>query len=75
MLITPIVFLTIVGGFGNVDSLGHVGRVGLKSLLYFQAGTLVALLVGLIAVNVFQPGTGVHPTLATFAWRATPDST
>ncbi|RCH67622.1 C4-dicarboxylate transporter DctA [Streptomyces sp. SDr-06] len=60
MLITPIVFLTIVGGIGSVDSLGRVGRVGLKSLLYFQAGTLAALLVGLIAVNVFQPGVGVH---------------
>lgn len=60
MLITPIVFLTIVGGIGSVDSLGRVGRVGLKSLLYFQAGTLAALLVGLIAVNVFQPGAGVH---------------
>ncbi|EYT81159.1 C4-dicarboxylate transporter [Streptomyces sp. Tu 6176] len=60
MLITPIVFLTVVAGIGSVDSLGRVGRVGLKSLLYFQAGTLVALLVGLVAVNVFQPGAGVH---------------
>ncbi|MGI5336116.1 C4-dicarboxylate transporter DctA [Streptomyces sp. CA-181903] len=60
MLIAPIVFLTVVGGIGGVDSLGRVGRVGLKSLLYFQAGTLAALLVGLIAVNVFRPGAGVH---------------
>jgi aerobic C4-dicarboxylate transport protein len=60
MLITPIVFLTIVAGIGAVDSLGRVGRVGLKSLLYFQAGTLAALLVGLLAVNIFQPGAGVH---------------
>lgn len=60
MLITPIVFLTVVAGIGGVDSLGRVGRVGLKSLLYFQAGTLAALLTGLLAVNVFQPGAGVH---------------
>ncbi|MFI7322230.1 C4-dicarboxylate transporter DctA [Streptomyces venezuelae] len=60
MLITPIVFLTIVAGIGGVDSLRRVGRVGLKSLLYFQAGTLAALAVGLIAVNLFQPGAGVH---------------
>ncbi|MWA08242.1 C4-dicarboxylate transporter DctA [Streptomyces sp. BA2] len=60
MLITPIVFLTIVAGIGGVDSLRRVGRVGLKSLVYFQAGTLVALAVGLIAVNLFQPGAGVH---------------
>ncbi|MFD6436593.1 C4-dicarboxylate transporter DctA [Streptomyces venezuelae] len=63
MLITPIVFLTIVAGIGGVDSLRRVGRVGLKSLLYFQAGTLAALAVGLVAVNLFQPGAGVdaHP--------------
>ncbi|WP_051853285.1 C4-dicarboxylate transporter DctA, partial [Streptomyces aureocirculatus] len=60
MLITPIVFLTVVGGIGGVDSLRRVGRVGLKSLVCFQAGTLVALALGLIAVNVFQPGAGVH---------------
>ncbi|MFF1712078.1 C4-dicarboxylate transporter DctA [Streptomyces sp. NPDC058268] len=60
MLITPIVFLTIVAGIGGVDSLRRVGRVGLKSLVYFQAGTLAALAIGLIAVNLFQPGAGVH---------------
>ncbi|MFI1676154.1 C4-dicarboxylate transporter DctA [Streptomyces sp. NPDC020607] len=60
MLITPIVFLTVVAGIGGVDSLRRVGRVGLKSLLYFQAGTLVALAVGLLAVNLFQPGADVH---------------
>ncbi|MGW1075047.1 C4-dicarboxylate transporter DctA [Streptomyces sp. NPDC002537] len=60
MLITPIVFLTIVAGIGGADSLRRVGRVGLKSLVYFQAGTLAALAVGLIAVNLFQPGAGVH---------------
>lgn len=60
MLITPIVFLTIVAGIGGVDNLRRVGRVGVKSLIYFQAGTLVALIVGLVAVNVFQPGAGVH---------------
>ncbi|MFD0417638.1 C4-dicarboxylate transporter DctA [Streptomyces sp. NPDC127108] len=60
MLIAPIVFLTIVGGIGGVDSLRRVGRVGLKSLACFQAGTLVALALGLLAVNVFRPGAGVH---------------
>lgn len=60
MLITPIVFLTIVAGIGGVDNLRRVGRVGVKALTYFQAGTLIALIVGLVAVNVFQPGAGVH---------------
>ncbi|MFF4528389.1 C4-dicarboxylate transporter DctA [Streptomyces sp. NPDC001407] len=60
MLITPIVFLTVVTGIGNADSLGRVGRVGLKSLVCFQAGTLAALVVGLVAANAFRPGAGVH---------------
>ncbi|MBO2453153.1 C4-dicarboxylate transporter DctA [Actinomadura barringtoniae] len=60
MLITPIVFLTIVAGIGGVDSLARVGRIGLKSLIYFQAGTLAALILGLVAINVFRPGDGVH---------------
>jgi aerobic C4-dicarboxylate transport protein len=52
--------VTIVAGIGGVDSLRRVGRVGLRSPPCFQAGTLAALAVGLIGVNVFQPGAGVH---------------
>jgi aerobic C4-dicarboxylate transport protein len=55
--------VTIVAGIGGVDSprrVGRVGRVGLRSPLCFHACTLAALAVGLIAVNVFQPGAGVH---------------
>ncbi|WP_234440648.1 cation:dicarboxylate symporter family transporter [Streptomyces rimosus] len=75
MLITPIVFLAVVTGIGGADSLGRVGRVGLKSLAYFQAGPLLALLLGLLAVNVFRPGAGVQPPSAACAWRATPRAT
>ncbi|MBA8951629.1 C4-dicarboxylate transporter DctA [Actinomadura namibiensis] len=60
MLITPIVFLTITAGIAGVDSLRRVGRVGLKALAYFQAGTLAALVLGLVVVNAFRPGDGVH---------------
>lgn len=60
MLIGPIVFLTIIGGISGVSDLKKVGRTGLKALTYFQVGTIIALLTGLIAINVFRLGEGVH---------------
>ncbi|MFI6504064.1 C4-dicarboxylate transporter DctA [Nonomuraea typhae] len=60
MLITPIVFLTIVSGICGVDSMRRLGRIGIKAMVYFQAGTLLALIVGLVAINIFAPGEGVH---------------
>ncbi|WP_157252980.1 C4-dicarboxylate transporter DctA [Nonomuraea typhae] len=60
MLITPIVFLTIVSGICGVDNMRRLGRIGIKAMVYFQAGTLLALIVGLVAINIFAPGEGVH---------------
>ncbi|MCH6468405.1 C4-dicarboxylate transporter DctA [Sinomonas terrae] len=60
MLIGPIVFLTIVGGIANVADLKKVGVTGLKALTYFQVGTIVALAVGLVAINLFRLGDGVN---------------
>ncbi|MET8473594.1 C4-dicarboxylate transporter DctA [Streptomyces sp. NPDC006422] len=60
MLIGPIVFLTIIGGIAGVADLRKVGRTGVKALVYFQAGTIVALGFGLLAINLFPLGQGVH---------------
>ncbi|MFI6124548.1 C4-dicarboxylate transporter DctA [Streptomyces sp. NPDC051064] len=60
MLIGPIVFLTIIGGIAGVADLRKVGRTGIKALTYFQVGTIVALVTGLVAINVFRLGDGVH---------------
>ncbi|MGW0863286.1 C4-dicarboxylate transporter DctA [Streptomyces sp. NPDC002611] len=60
MLIGPIVFLTIIGGIAGVADLKKVGRTGIKALTYFQVGTIVALLTGLVAINLFRLGDGVH---------------
>ncbi|WP_326609272.1 cation:dicarboxylase symporter family transporter [Streptomyces scopuliridis] len=60
MLIGPIVFLTIIGGVAGVADLKKVGLTGIKALTYFQLGTIVALLTGLVAINVFRLGDGVH---------------
>ncbi|MFJ8932205.1 C4-dicarboxylate transporter DctA [Streptomyces sp. NPDC102364] len=60
MLIGPIVFLTIIGGIAGVADLKKVGRTGVKALVYFQVGTIVALGFGLLAINLFPLGDGVH---------------
>ena len=60
MLIGPIVFLTIVGGIASVADLKKVGLTGLKALTYFQAGTIIAMTTGLVAINLFRLGDGVN---------------
>ena len=60
MLIGPIVFLTIIGGIAGVADLRKVGMTGVKALVYFQAGTLLALATGLIAINLLPLGRGVN---------------
>ncbi|GAA4075324.1 C4-dicarboxylate transporter DctA [Actinomadura miaoliensis] len=60
MVVAPVVFVTVITGIAGVDSLRRVGRIGWKALLYFQCATLVAMLLGLISINVFRPGEGMH---------------
>src|SRR5262245_42454545 len=56
MMIAPIIFCTVVHGIASMDDMKRVGRVGLKALIYFEVLTTLALIVGLIVVNVLQPG-------------------
>src|SRR6266487_2509046 len=60
MLIAPIIFCTVVHGIASMEDLKKVGRVGLKALIYFEGVTTLALLVGLVVVNVLQPGVGMN---------------
>ncbi|MFL6134233.1 MAG: C4-dicarboxylate transporter DctA [Nocardioidaceae bacterium] len=60
MLIGPIVFLTIVGGIAGVADLKKVGVTGIKALTYFQVGTIVAMVTGLVAINILRLGDGVN---------------
>src|SRR5262245_41097903 len=62
MLIAPIVFATIATGIARMGSLAHVGRIGLRALLYFEAVSTLALVIGLVVVNVLKPGVGIHAT-------------
>jgi aerobic C4-dicarboxylate transport protein len=60
MMIGPIIFTTVVSGIGSLGDLRRVGRAGLKALLYFEALTTLALVIGLVVVNLIKPGVGIH---------------
>ncbi|MBV1697033.1 MAG: C4-dicarboxylate transporter DctA [Hyphomicrobiales bacterium] len=64
VLIAPIIFCTVVHGIAGMASMAKVGRVAFKALLYFEALTTVALVVGLVAVNLFRPGVGMNVDLS-----------
>ena len=60
MLIAPLVFSTIVVGIASMGDLKKVGRVGAKTLLYFEVVTSFALLIGLVVVRTVEPGSGMN---------------
>ena len=62
MVITPIIFLTIVHGIASMADLRKLGRVGGKALLYFEIVSTIALAIGLVIVNVTKPGAGLDAT-------------
>jgi aerobic C4-dicarboxylate transport protein len=60
MLIAPIIFCTVVTGIAHMADMARVGRVAIKAIIYFEVMTTVALIIGLLAVNILQPGTGMN---------------
>lgn len=60
MVIGPIIFCTIVHGVAGSDDLKQVGSVGIKALTYFMVMTLIAMIIGLVVVNIQQPGVGMN---------------
>jgi len=64
VLIAPIIFCTVVHGISSMASMAKVGRVALMALIYFEVLTTVALIIGLLAVNLFAPGAGMHVDLS-----------
>lgn len=60
MTLAPIIFATIVVGIARMGDLKEVGRVGAKALIYFEVVSTLALLFGLIAVDVLRPGSGMN---------------
>jgi aerobic C4-dicarboxylate transport protein len=60
MTLAPLVLCMVVAGIGAVANLGSVGKVALRSLLYFEVVTSIALGLGLLAVNMIEPGAGLN---------------
>jgi Na+/H+-dicarboxylate symporter len=64
MIIGPLVFSTLVVAIGHMSDAGAVGRVGGKAMLWFITASVVSLSLGLILVDLFQPGVGIHKTIS-----------
>jgi aerobic C4-dicarboxylate transport protein len=60
MMIAPIIFCTIVTGIAGMQNVKTAGRVGLKAIIYFEIVTTIALIIGLVIVNLLQPGEGMN---------------
>jgi aerobic C4-dicarboxylate transport protein len=73
MIITLIIFCTVVTGIAGMENLKKVGRVGGKALLYFEVVSTIALLIGLLVGNVVHPGSGFNVDVATLDAKAVAD--
>ena len=73
MLISPIIFCTVVLGIAGAGDMKKVGRVGGKALIYFEAVSTVALAIGVVVANVIQPGAGFNADPATLDASAVAD--
>jgi aerobic C4-dicarboxylate transport protein len=65
MLIAPIVFSTVVVGIAHMGAMKEVGRIGIRALIYFEVVSTIALILGMVVVNVVQPGSGLTIDTAT----------
>ena len=70
MMIGPVIFCTVVHGIGSMRDLKKVGRVGVKTLVYFEVVSTLALLIGLIVGEVLQPGKGFNIDIASLDPKA-----
>src|SRR5271168_2766617 len=70
MALAPIIFGTVVVGIARMGDLHEVGRVGAKALLYFEVVSTVSLIMGLVAVDLLQPGHGMNIDPATLDAKA-----
>ena len=70
MMIGPVIFCTIVTGIAGMQDAKKVGRVGVKALVYFEIVSTVALIIGLIVVNILKPGVGMNVNPATLDAKA-----
>ena len=60
IMIGPIIFTTVVTGLTQIRDMGRLGRVLVKSFIYFEIVSTIALILGMVAANVMEPGAGLH---------------
>jgi len=65
MVVGPIIFCSVVGGISGAGDMKKVGKVAIVALIYFEVVTSIALVIGLVTINVLQPGVGMNVDLAT----------
>src|SRR5882762_439311 len=70
MMIAPVIFCTVVHGIASMSDLKKVGRVGVKTLFYFEAVSTVALAIGLIVGEILEPGKGFNIDASTLDPKA-----
>ena len=73
MLISPIIFCTVVLGIAGAGDMKKVGRVGAKALIYFEVVSTLALVIGLMVVNTVKPGAGFNADPASLDAAAVAD--
>jgi len=71
MMIAPIIFCTVVHGIASMSDMKKLGRVGLKTIFYFLTVSTLALVIGLVVVNVLKPGAGFDADLASLGAKDT----
>ncbi|KQM69051.1 dicarboxylate/amino acid:cation symporter [Xylophilus sp. Leaf220] len=70
MIIAPIIFCTVVVGIAGMEDMKKVGKTGGLALLYFEVVSTIALIVGLVLVNLFKPGAGMNIDPSTLDTKA-----
>src|ERR1043165_647341 len=65
MIVAPLVLTTLIVGVARVGDLKAVGRIGGKTLIWFISASLVSLVLGMVLVNAFQPGSHMHLAIPT----------
>jgi len=70
MMIAPIIFGTVVVGIAKMGDMKSVGRIGVRSLVYFEVVSTIALLIGLAVINIVRPGVGINADPATLDAKA-----
>jgi len=70
MMISPIIFCTIISGIAGMQDTKKLGRVGLKAIIYFELVTTLALIIGLVVINILKPGVGMNVDVSSLDARS-----